>query len=479
MINSLEKIYSFEARDIPGEISKVTSESLGIDQIFFTPPKEAIQNDLEGDWKRSVITIDKRNNILKLYPYQVWGIEPMKNRYLKLRVINFELKETQLADYESGDLNDFLDEVLPNSFLKNYNFGLGFKKNYRSIVKSLEDFEINELTIVYSEKTAFDISKHKVIINRIDLSEICNGIDSLTKRVQRLSYNLKCESVGSWIVQAINGEHKSTYQNMSKEITKQIGSARKFLFDGANKREQKDAMDVIRRNGPKIAREQPLELYKLRNEIELVSLKQLIDNYANMLNVSTTEAQWQKLFEQNPFILNMIFGVPIMLVQGQATVGGRNFRGKGDKITDFLVKNAIGGNAALIEIKTPSMELLKKNTYRSGVFGPSDKLTSSVNQVLDQMYHFQKNILSLSSGMTGQSIETYHVTGVLIAGNAVNTAEEQKSFDLYRGNSKNVQIITFKELLEKLKYLYDFLNQDGAESVEENMHDSSDDDLPF
>ncbi|WP_341831496.1 hypothetical protein AACH28_21960 [Sphingobacterium thalpophilum] len=71
MINSLEKIYSFEARDIPGEISKVTSESLGIDQIFFTPPKEAIQNDLEGDWKRSVITIDKRNNILKLYPYQV------------------------------------------------------------------------------------------------------------------------------------------------------------------------------------------------------------------------------------------------------------------------------------------------------------------------------------------------------------------------------------------------------------------------
>lgn len=96
----------------------MTSESLVIDQIFFTPPNETIQNDLEGDCKRSVITIDKRNNILKLYPYQVWGIEPMKNRYLKLRVINFELKETQLADYESGDLNDFLNDVLPNSFLK-------------------------------------------------------------------------------------------------------------------------------------------------------------------------------------------------------------------------------------------------------------------------------------------------------------------------------------------------------------------------
>ncbi|WP_140936866.1 Shedu anti-phage system protein SduA domain-containing protein [Sphingobacterium lumbrici] len=388
MSSNLEKPYSFEERDLPGEVSKEISKSDDSESIFFTPPKEAVLSDRRGDWKRAIITIDRGNKLLKLYPYQVWGVEPMKNRYLKLKTINFELKENELSDYDSIDLYDFLDEVLPNSFLKNYNFGLGFKKNYRSIVKSLEDFEINELTIVYSEKTAFDISKHTAIINRVDLNEICNGIDSLTKRVQRLSYNLKRESVGSWIVQSMNGEHESTYQNMSKEITKQIGSARKFLFDGANKREQKDAMDVIRRNGTKILREQPLELNKLRNEIELVSLEQLIDNYVNMLNVSTTEAQWQKLFEQNPFILNMIFGVPIMMVQGQATVGGRNFSGKGDKITDFLVKNAIGGNAALIEIKTPSMELLKRNTYRGGVFGPSDKLTSSVNQVLDQIYHF-------------------------------------------------------------------------------------------
>ncbi len=128
----------------------------------------------------------------------------------------------------------------------------------------------------------------------------------------------------------------------------------------------------------------------LRNKIELVSLEQLIDNYVNMLNVSNTETLWQKLFSQNSFCSKYDLWCPNHDGSEQAIVGVRNFSDKGDKITDFLVKNARGGNAALIEIKTPSMELLKSNTYRGGVFGHSDKLTSSVNQVLNQIYYFHK-----------------------------------------------------------------------------------------
>jgi len=39
-----------------------------------------------------------------------------------------------------------------------------------------------------------------------------------------------------------------------------------------------------------------------------------------------------------------------------------------------------------------------------------------------------------------------------------NDEDEQKSFEIYRRNSKNVQIITFDELLLKLKQLHGFLN---------------------
>jgi hypothetical protein len=35
--------------------------------------------------------------------------------------------------------------------------------------------------------------------------------------------------------------------------------------------------------------------------------------------------------------------------------------------------------------------------------------------------------------------------------------DQRKSFELFRGNSKDVHIVTFDELLEKLKQLREFL----------------------
>ena len=44
------------------------------------------------------------------------------------------------------------------------------------------------------------------------------------------------------------------------------------------------------------------------------------------------------------------------------------------------------------------------------------------------------------------------------------TDDEQKSFELFRGNSKDVQIVTFDELLEKLVQLRDLLaSSDNAD----------------
>jgi hypothetical protein len=52
--------------------------------------------------------------------------------------------------------------------------------------------------------------------------------------------------------------------------------------------------------------------------------------------------------------------------------------------------------------------------------------------------------------------------------------DQQKSFELYRGNSKDVEIVTFDELLNKLKELSTFLN---PEKTELSIQDDSD--LPF
>ena len=53
--------------------------------------------------------------------------------------------------------------------------------------------------------------------------------------------------------------------------------------------------------------------------------------------------------------------------------------------------------------------------------------------------------------------------------------DQQKSFELYRRNSKDVEIVTFDELLSKLKELSTFLN---PEKTEPSIPDESID-LPF
>ena len=57
---------------------------------------------------------------------------------------------------------------------------------------------------------------------------------------------------------------------------------------------------------------------------------------------------------------------------------------KGKKIADYLFKNAMTDNAALVEIKKPNTQLLAKTPYRAGVYGVHSEIGKSVTQVLDQ-----------------------------------------------------------------------------------------------
>ncbi len=163
----------------------------------------------------------------------------------------------------------------------------------------------------------------------------------------------------------------------------------------ASIQQQKNAIDVISANSQKMAREQPKELVKLKNDIELVTPKELISKFEEMLQSSLPEAHWQRLFEENPFILNMAFGISVIKIRGFASVGGRKISGDGDKIADFLFKNSISNNAAIVEIKTPATKLLNASPYRDEIYSPSSEITGAVNQTIDQIHKLQTHFATL------------------------------------------------------------------------------------
>ena len=81
-----------------------------------------------------------------------------------------------------------------------------------------------------------------------------------------------------------------------------------------------------------------------------------------------------------------------------------------------------------------------------------------MNQMLDQKNEFQKDIARLKENSRIYDIESYAVHGVLVIGKTPADRDQQKSFELFRGNSKDVAVITFDELLAKLKSLHEFLS---------------------
>ena len=179
------------------------------------------------------------------------------------------------------------------------------------------------------------------------------------------------------------------------------------------------------------------------------------------------EGRWQVFLNENPFILTLAFGYPVIKVHDQASVGGRTIFGTGEKIADFLVKNSMTNNVAIVEIKKPQTKLLNQRKVSDGVYAPSGELVGAMNQTLDQKHRLEQEIAQIKVNSRIYDIESYSLHCCLIVGTVPSGEDRLRSFEMFRGNSKDVEIITFDELLEKLKHLREFLN-----SPEPEMGDS-------
>lgn len=183
---------------------------------------------------------------------------------------------------------------------------------------------------------------------------------------------------------------------------------------------------------------------------------------------SNNEEFWQRTLTEHSFVLEQVFSWPTTIVKGKAYVGGKTVLNTGGNIVDFLVKNYMTSNAALVEIKTPSTPLLGRR-YRDGVYIPSEELSGSVMQIANYRYSLEREFYSLRHGLTG-ALETFEPKRVVIIGNTKELADDEarlRSFELFRGQSGSVTVITYDELFAKTRRLTEVLEGSTAGSQEE------------
>ncbi|WP_420575102.1 Shedu immune nuclease family protein [Kordia sp.] len=184
------------------------------------------------------------------------------------------------------------------------------------------------------------------------------------------------------------------------------------------------------------------------------------------------EAVWQNFFEKNTWIfgygLNYIFNSPLEDEKLEQVVAGFNFNSSGKRIDALMKTKGVVSSFCFAEIKTHKQELLRKvsKPYRQECWAISDNLSGAIAQVQKSIQKFVKELPSKNEiknkigNLTGEQIYIYQPKSFVIIG-SLDEFETEKginedkfsSFELFRRNQMNTEIITFDELYERAKYI--------------------------
>lgn len=195
-------------------------------------------------------------------------------------------------------------------------------------------------------------------------------------------------------------------------------------------------------------KENYLEAYKIENDISKAS----------------PEKVWQHFFKNNQWIFG--YGLDYRfqsILQDEADLNTSNLDGKNTVNGDFLL--ADNKFTSFIEIKRPDTKLFGDKKNRSNCWKLSTDLYEAHSQILEHkasgQIKLQMNSINYDNQDNLVNQKAYDSKTILIIGNwsELNTdsprtkAIKEKTLELFRQNSKNVEIITFDELYDRAKFI--------------------------
>jgi hypothetical protein len=184
----------------------------------------------------------------------------------------------------------------------------------------------------------------------------------------------------------------------------------------------------------------------------------------------TNESLWQKFFEKNKWVfgygLGYVFLSSLNDKKLEQIVQGHNVNGYGKRVDGLMKTSGIISNMCFVEIKTDNTPLLDNKAYRAGCWAPSKELAGAVAQIqgtVASAVETLSNKISIQDkegNLTGEDIFNYAPKSYLVIGNLTEFTNEHgvnkdkyRSFELFRKNTLNPEIITFDELYERAKFI--------------------------
>lgn len=182
------------------------------------------------------------------------------------------------------------------------------------------------------------------------------------------------------------------------------------------------------------------------------------------------EALWQNFFEKNQWIfgygLDYIYSSSLDEKRLEQVVRGHHVGQSGKRVDALLKSKAIASSLCFVEIKTHGTPLLQRKPYRVACWAPSDELAGAVAQIQGTVSYASETIVgkirvSDSDGFpTSEEIFNFKPKSFVVLGDLRQFANEHgineeqlRSFELYRGNTVQPEIVTFDELYERARHI--------------------------
>lgn len=198
------------------------------------------------------------------------------------------------------------------------------------------------------------------------------------------------------------------------------------------------------------------EITDFTNIVNISRLKLCVE-FFNTNKLNDNEEEWQVFLQENQWLISQLFSYPTTIYDKKAYVGGKKINNDGGKVVDYLYRNNLTGNIALIEIKTPLSPLLGRE-YRTDIYAPSNELSGGINQLL----RYKDSLTKEWNSIGARGTINFNPECLLIIGKTDELDNDDKiaSFELFRSNLAHIKVITFDEIKAKIENLIKCLNEE-------------------
>ncbi|MFE2960300.1 Shedu immune nuclease family protein [Nocardia tengchongensis] len=199
-----------------------------------------------------------------------------------------------------------------------------------------------------------------------------------------------------------------------------------------------------------------------------------------------SEAVWQDFFERNPWIFGVSLSGQLLTSWSpdklEQVVAGHSIASVGKRTDALLRTSGLIQSMVFAEIKTHRKELLEpvREPYRSGCWAPSFELSGGVVQIQGTVHRAVTQIGERlndtapdGSDIPGKSTYLLRPRSYLVIGNLASLfgegggehQDKVRSFELYRRELVQPEIVTFDELLARAEWTIESAsNGSGADS---------------